>query len=192
MDGKHDAGTAKTKFIDLIIEYSHKKRHPLYDDADVGLLKSIDQKAKAKGIQSQRDIDLETNLKQPVRAGASISIDITDGMTFSAQSTAGTQAAAPPPTYEWLEARLKSPSGRQEDYQMVTQCYRLLETLIGTVYDEYRVGSRSHWGAEDRRTKLWFIVMGQNTIRGFAAALVSGLLPVVLRVVIDGSFYFEP
>eukprot|EP01046_Picozoa_sp_COSAG06_P106803 COSAG06_NODE_53096_length_302_cov_0.581281_1_plen_32_part_10 len=32
---------------------------------------------------------------------------------------------------------------------MATHCYRLLETLIQTVDNEYRIGSRSHWGAED-------------------------------------------
>jgi hypothetical protein len=68
--------------------------------------------------------------------------------------------------------------------EMVTQCYRLLETIIHTVYDEYRAGSRSHWGAEDRRTKLWFIVMGQNTIKGFFAALLSGTSPVLVHALL--------
>ena len=66
----------------------------------------------------------------------------------------------------------------------------MLDNFIHTVQDEYRVGSRSHWGAEDRRTKLWFIVMGQNTIKGFAAALVSGVSPLILHI-IDKSGVFD-
>jgi hypothetical protein len=67
--------------------------------------------------------------------------------------------------------------------EMATHCYRLLETLIQTVDNEYRIGSRSHWVAEDRRTKLWFIVMGQNTIKGFAAALLSGISPIIIHII---------
>jgi hypothetical protein len=87
------------------------------------------------------------------------------------------------------EARLLQASDKMSA-EMTTHCYRLLETLIATVYDEYRVGSRAHWGAEDRRTKLWFIVMGQNTIKGFAAALLSGLSPIVIHAM-DRSGIFE-
>ena len=73
--------------------------------------------------------------------------------------------------------------GELERAEMATHCYRLLETLIQTVDNEYRIGSRSHWGAEDRRTKLWFIVMGQNTIKGFAAALLSGISPIIIHII---------
>ena len=98
-------------------------------------------------------------------------------------------APAPPKAMAWLSARPRAPSSQYDDTARV-HCYRLLETFIHTVQDEYRVGSRSHWGAEDRRTKLWFIVMGQNTIKGFAAALVSGASPLLLHV-IDKSGIFD-
>eukprot|EP01051_Picozoa_sp_SAG22_P021485 SAG22_NODE_4758_length_1172_cov_1.780056_3_plen_76_part_00 len=75
---------------------------------------------------------------------------------------------------------------------MTTQCYRLLETIIHTVHDEYRVGSRSHWGAEDRRTKLWFIVMGQNTVKDFAAALLSGLSPIIVHAIDHSEIWSFP
>ena len=71
------------------------------------------------------------------------------------------------------------------------KCYKLLETLAQTVRDEYRVGSRGHSGAEDRRTKLGFIVLGQNTIKGFAAALLSGISPIIIHA-IDKSGMFDP
>ena len=86
--------------------------------------------------------------------------------------------------HQWLQVRSQSPSDRMSE-EMVTQCYRILETIIHTVHDEYRSGSRSHWGAEDRRTKLWFIVMGQNTITGFFGVLLSGISPALVHVVFE-------
>ena len=90
----------------------------------------------------------------------------------------------------WAETRLHEIL-KTMTLEMQTQCYRLLETLTLPVQDEYRVGSRGHWGAEDRRTKLWFIVMGQNTIKGFVAALLSGISPIIIHA-IDKSEIFEP
>lgn len=70
---------------------------------------------------------------------------------------------------------------------MTTQCYRLLESFMATVQDEYGGGSRGHWGAEDRRTKLWFIVMSQRTIGGLFLGLLSGLSPVIAHFVLKAA-----
>jgi hypothetical protein len=84
----------------------------------------------------------------------------------------------------WLKERRSEIGADNDSYRLTLRSYQLLETLIHTVHDEYRSGSRSHWGAEDRRTKLWFIMMSGETIKVFLAALVSGLGRLMLKFAI--------
>lgn len=178
---------AKDKHILMHVE--HRCDHPVYDKSDANFLDAVQQKV----YQEKGEVNIESHLQSPAD-------DETLTKSFSAKlwSKPKAQTAvraielaapAPPKAMAWLSARSRAPSSQYDDTARV-HCYRLLETFIHTVQDEYRVGSRSHWGAEDRRTKLWFIVMGQNTIKGFAAALVSGASPLLLHV-IDKSGIFD-
>ena len=68
-----------------------------------------------------------------------------------------------------------------EDRAEATHRWQMLENLIHTIEAEHGEGSRKHWGAEDRRTQLWFIVMTEGTIKGFATALLSGVAPFIIH-----------
>ena len=177
-----DPAEVKTAIIKLIVE-AFANGHTIYDRTDQGLLEAINMNAEederdkgAPGLDASvidDDQGPPRDLKQPTKPMVTT-----------------IRRDEPDAAHTWAEARSLQTSDKRSA-EMTTHCYRLLETLIQTVYDEYRVGSRAHWGAEDRRTKLWFIVMGQNTIKGFAAALLSGLSPVVIHA-IDKSGIFEP
>ena len=72
------------------------------------------------------------------------------------------------------------------------KCYKLLETLAQTVRQQCATTIELDLGGtEDRRTKLGFIVLGQNTIKAFAAALLSGISPIIIHA-IDKSGMFDP
>ena len=159
-------------------------QHPIYDSSDLRLLDAINIKARGDGSHASA-ADLDGLTATPEEAGRrswyrvpSASIDNAGALLL------------PDPAQVWAETRLHEAS-QKRSAAMMAQCYKLLEALAQTVRDEYRVGSRGHWGAEDRRTKLGFIVLGQNTIKGFAAALLSGISPIIIHA-IDKSGMFDP
>ena len=164
----------------------HCSDHPVYDRSDANLLAAVQQKVN----QEKGEGNIESHLQSPADDETLTSAElVTRPSVQSTVQAINLVAPVPPKAMAWLSARSGAPSSKYDDL-VREHCYRLLETFIHTVQDEYRVGSRSHWGAEDRRTKLWFIVMGQNTIKGFAAALVSGASPLLLHV-IDKSGIFD-
>eukprot|EP01043_Picozoa_sp_COSAG02_P008196 COSAG02_NODE_258_length_26815_cov_12.034998_13_plen_480_part_00 len=163
---EYDVGTYRREMIELIVARRNRRiAHIPYDEADCQLLEAIESKVRSEN--ALREIDIERKFE--------MSPD-----TVVSQE----QSAAPDKSIGWLSVRT-NPNAYEDKaaQELQIHCYRLLETLIQTVQDEYRVGSRAHWGAEDRRTKLWFIVTGQNTIRAFAAAVLSGVSPLVLHII---------
>jgi hypothetical protein len=169
----------------VVLGVEHTSQHPAYDKSDANFLRAVKQKVD----QEKGEVNIESNIQVAPASDQTEGKDARPERTSSASREAARAAPAPAQAYAWLAARTQAPSSKQDD-EMRTHCYRMLDNFSHTVPDEYRVGSRSHWGAEDRRTKLWFIVMGQNTIKGFAAALVSGVSPLILHI-IDKSGVFD-
>jgi hypothetical protein len=172
-----------TKGKRVLMGVEHRYDHPVYDRSDANFLDAVQQKVHQEKGEGQ--VNIESQLQWSPADGETLTESSSAKLQPNAQSAVRAielAAPAPPKAMAWLSARAGAPSSKYDDVVRV-HCYRLLETFIHTVQDEYRVGSRSHWGAEDRRTKLWFIVMGQNTIKGFAAALVSGASPLLLHVI---------
>jgi hypothetical protein len=165
---QYDVGKYRSDMIELIVGRRNRRlSHILYDEADRRLLEAIEKKVRSEN--AWREIDIEGRVETSA-----------DSMVSPQES----QWSSPDESIGWLSVRTNPNAYKDKAAQeLQTHCYRLLETLIQTVQDEYRVGSRTHWGAEDRRTKLWFIVTGQNTIRAFAAAVLSGVSPVVLHII---------
>jgi len=128
-----------------------------YDVADEKLRSLVDHHAQATGhLSLQQEIGEED-----------------DSGTLERQSTKTEME-------EWLEMR------RKQDLDpslLRSHCYNLLRTLERTVHNEHIMGSHSHWGGEDRRTKLWFIPMTRSTLNGFIAALISGISPILFHAV---------
>jgi hypothetical protein len=183
--GNDDPTTAKDAIVELILQAEDnqaRREHPIYDSADLRLLDAINAKAKDDGLHaSAADLD-----------GSTATSEEPTGRSLYREPSAGVAnvvALLPEPSQIWADTRLREAS-RTKSEAVTAQCYKLLETLAQTVRDEYRDGSRGHWGAEDRRTKLWFIVLGQSSIKGFAAALLSGISPIVFHA-IDKSGIFE-
>ena len=97
----------------------------------------------------------------------------------------------PDPAQVWAETRLHEAS-QKKSAAMMAQCYKLLETLAQTVRQQCATTIELDLGGtEDRRTKLGFIVLGQNIIKAFAAALLSGISPIIIHA-IDKSGMFDP
>ena len=85
-----------------------------------------------------------------------------------------------------------SPIGGHEWAAYQERCYnrlhRLLDTLIETVKTEHGPGERTHWGAEDRRSKLSGIYLGQHTLTIFWSSILSVAVPAIyqaLQLVFD-------
>jgi hypothetical protein len=150
---------------------------PFYDDDDARLLKAIETKAMQDGNVQTTEIDME---------GAKLQLDGTDDpydlSTNNSDGRTKVNEQTRNQSLQWMEARLESNEPSTQQNKEV-KAYRLLERLIATVHDEYGRGSRGHWGAEDRRTKLWFIVLTQNTIGGLFVGLISGLGPVIAHFI---------
>jgi len=207
-----DPDAAKQAIVKLIVDHRVPHgHHPVYDQADHDLLLDIEERAMGRLVQ-RAEIDKGPRPSMSVSAkGNGVSMGAmappppsASGNPHQLASLRREELTASPAARSWLMTRMQTASTRQisgtaastrqisgtadglgelERAEMATHCYRLLETLIQTVDNEYRIGSRSHWGAEDRRTKLWFIVMGQNTIKGFAAALLSGISPIIIHII---------
>ena len=159
-------------------DYSEYSR---YSEADRAMFQAIEIKIGKTGKVSENDLEGEGD---PDRQQLQLSLsDHSDGPHGCNCMACHARRAK-----KWLVDR-RTEIVDDQNYRLTLRCYQLLETLIHTVHDEYRSGSRSHWGAEDRRTKLWFIMMSRGTINAFAAALLSGLGPVLVRLIFfqDGN-----
>ena len=184
--GNDDPRAAHNAIVELILDAEGnqaQRQHPIYDSSDLRLLDAINIKARGDGSHASA-ADLDGLTATPEEAGRR------SWYRVPSASIDNAGALLPDPAQVWAETRLHEAS-QKRSAAMMAQCYKLLEALAQTVRDEYRVGARGHWGAEDRRTKLGFIVLGQNTIKGFAAALLSGISPIIIHA-IDKSGMFDP
>jgi hypothetical protein len=153
-----------------------KRDDPFYNKDDACLLEAIELKAMQDGNVLKTEMDMEgVETKLDGKGSCDLSTQNSDSRS---QINAKTRDAS----LQWMKARLSKPL-TQPDRETKAHCYQLLDKLAATVQDEYGKGSRGHWGAEDRRTKLWFIVLTQNTIGGLFVGLISGLGPVIAHFI---------
>ena len=161
-----------------------RRQHPIYDSSDLRLLDAINIKARGDGSHTSA-ADLDGLTPTPEEAARR--------SWYRAPSASIDNAGAllPDPAQVWAETRLHEAS-QKKSAAMMAQCYKLLETLAQTVRQQCATTIELDLGGtEDRRTKLGFIVLGQNTIKAFAAALLSGISPIIIHA-IDKSGMFDP
>eukprot|EP01047_Picozoa_sp_COSAG01_P031037 COSAG01_NODE_2186_length_8202_cov_5.667407_5_plen_216_part_00 len=165
-----------------------------YDDSEKALLRAINTKSEAiddpdsmetGGTMSptplnRQDSRVTTELKQQYwGAVGDARQQILDDQIQRGYSAAHSIAAST--MSESADARGLSSDQLMERRMVATHRWQLLESLIHTIEAEYGEGSRKHWGAEDRRAQLWFIVMTEGAIKGFTTALLSGVAPFVIH-----------
>lgn len=159
-----------------------------YDDSERALLRAINTKDDPASMETggamsplnRQDSRVTTELKQKYwKAESDARQQILDDQIQRGYSAAHSIAAST--MSESADARGLSADQLQERRMVATHRWQLLESLIHTIEAEYGEGSRKHWGAEDRRAQLWFIVMTEGAIKGFATALLSGVAPFVIH-----------
>jgi hypothetical protein len=54
----------------------------------------------------------------------------------------------------------------------------MLKVLADTLEHEYTKGGKSHWGSEDRRTKMLFISLDRGLMNGIIAVIITNVVTV--------------
>jgi hypothetical protein len=69
------------------------------------------------------------------------------------------------------------------EHRDLSSKFFMFESLIETIKSEHGPGGRSHWGAEDRRSKLLYIHLSNRTLLALWTSILSVVAPAMFRVI---------
>ena len=80
----------------------------------------------------------------------------------------------------------KTKQKKQEERE---RCVAMLQVLGDTLEQEYAQHGGSHWGSEDRRTKMWFIALTRTRLYVFASLVALQIVVTLVKAIVEFKGY---
>ena len=96
------------------------------------------------------------------------------------------KAGAPNPKTSNPIRRKTTKQKKQEERE---RCVAMLQVLGDTLEQEYAQHGGSHWGSEDRRTKMWFIALTRTRLYVFASLVALQIVVTLVKAIVEFKGY---